>query len=452
MLNIAIISHSPHLCGAERMLLNLAIALRDTVIFKPVVFVPCAEQGPLSDFLDREKIEWYGTPAVTHYVYVGSENARNYISRSLENAETYSEYLKAVNADIVISNTLTSMEGVFAAVKSNLPYIVWGHGILDASMLDRAEYLARFCENITLQLTCKLICCSQWTANGFKHMCDKDKIAVIHNWTHIDAMIRKPDNSAKDFVALSTFEKHKGLDVIIKAVDRIRNRGKNVRVCLYGDGPEKEPLKAMVKERRLEENILFFDRTTDVNAVYDKSRALLLPSYIEPFGMVAIEAMSRATPVIASQTGGIPEIIDDGVNGLLFWPGDYENLADKMEALLDEYPLVERIRVNGHRRVMEAFDGTISLRKFQEIITNECEKFSGYTKSHHRIINTLELFAVNDDGVCDKFYTNKLREAIRIYISSSRIGLFLFRIITKTKLGMNIKQRFLRLIEKHGDT
>jgi hypothetical protein len=168
--------------------------------------------------------------------------------------------------------------------------------------------------------------------------------------------------------------------------------------------------------------------------------------------MVAIEAMSRATPVIASQTGGIPEIIDDGVNGLLFWPGDYENLADKMEALLDEYPLVERIRVNGHRRVMEAFDGTISLRKFQEIITNECEKFSGYTKSHHRIINTLELFAVNDDGVCDKFYTNKLREAIRIYISSSRIGLFLFRIITKTKLGMNIKQRFLRLIEKHGDT
>ncbi len=452
MLNVAMISHSPNLCGAERMLLNLATALRDTATIKPVVFVPDAEHGLLSAFLDQEKIEWYCTPAMPWYLYAKIENAVDYISRSLKIADTYFEYLKVVNADIVIINTLTSMEGVFAAVKSNLPFIVWGHGVLDASIFEQIEYFARFCENVTLQLARKLICCSQWTANGLKHMCDTDKVAVIHNWTHVGSTLRKPDNSTQGFTALSTFDKHKGLDVIIKAVDLLHKRGRNVRVCLYGDGAQVESLKALAKERNLENHVLFLDRTADVNAVYDESRALLLPSYVEPFGMVAIEAMSRATPVIASRTGGIPEIIDDGVNGLLFWPGDHEDLADKMEALLEDIPLVEEIRENGYRRVREAFDGTIAIGKFQEIITNECRKFSGYSKSDQRIIDAVELFAIQAVGaaaaVSDKFFADKVREAVRIYIARSWFRRFLFRALTSTRVGISIKQKVIRFIDK----
>jgi glycosyltransferase involved in cell wall biosynthesis len=120
-----------------------------------------------------------------------------------------------------------------------------------------------------------------------------------------------------------------------------------------GDGPALSEMKA-----RAPGNVEFLGRlgVDDLRAFYRKSRILVAPSlWFEPFGMVVVDAMAMGVPVIASRIGGLPYLVEDGVNGSMFEPGNPDDLVQKVRRLWEDPQLCERMGKAGQQKVAQQY-------------------------------------------------------------------------------------------------
>lgn len=136
----------------------------------------------------------------------------------------------------------------------------------------------------------------------------------------------------------------KGLHVLIDAVARL---GSDFGVVLVGDGPERAALETDVARRGLRERVRFtgFVPHEAVPAALAHADVLVLPSLYEELGSILVEATEATLPVVASRTGGIPDVVEHGVNGLLVEPGDPGALAAALELVIGD-----RVLARGQRR------------------------------------------------------------------------------------------------------
>lgn len=156
----------------------------------------------------------------------------------------------------------------------------------------------------------------------------------------VSPVVRIPDHAVEDPAAgtyvgcASRVSPEKGMDTLVEAAELTglpfslsRNESSAVKVALPPDFP-------VVVTRNFEE----------LDGYYRGARMLVFPSrYFETFGLVGAEAMSRGIPVIAARVGALPELIEDGVNGMLFEPGDARELARKVRRLWDDPELCRRL-------------------------------------------------------------------------------------------------------------
>ena len=128
--------------------------------------------------------------------------------------------------------------------------------------------------------------------------------------------------------------KIKGVDDLIKSLTLIKNN-KNISLTIIGDGPEFNNLQDLIWKEKLQKFVQFLGSRppNKIQADMLKHDCLILPSWSEGTPNVVKEAMACALPIIATNIGGIPEIIIDNINGLLFKPGDTKKLAKHMEYL-----------------------------------------------------------------------------------------------------------------------
>jgi glycogen synthase len=142
----------------------------------------------------------------------------------------------------------------------------------------------------------------------------------------------------------------KSVHTLVKAVSRLRTLG--VQVLLVGDGLQRPKLEALVHELGLEDRVHFigFVPHEEVPAVLNHVDALVLPSVSEELGSVLLEATQSGLPIVASRTGGIPDVIRDGENGLLFTPGNAGELAGAVDRVLKEPELASRLGTEARRR------------------------------------------------------------------------------------------------------
>ncbi|WP_339321465.1 glycosyltransferase family 4 protein [Paenibacillus sp. FSL W8-0194] len=128
-----------------------------------------------------------------------------------------------------------------------------------------------------------------------------------------------------------------------------------------------DTLKKKVKTLRLEDKVIFTGFREDVLEICCAADLLLLCSDHEPFGRVIIEAMSQGTPVVATRGGGVPEIIQDGVSGLMYEIGNVEELQHRIRDILDNETLRSALRRNGPKRVKEKFSIAHTSQKIELI-------------------------------------------------------------------------------------
>lgn len=126
----------------------------------------------------------------------------------------------------------------------------------------------------------------------------------------------------------------KGLDLMLRAVARLDRR--DVGIDVVGDGPAVAPARSLAERLGLSSAIEFHGWQRDVEPFYRRTSLLVVPSRLaEPFGIVGIEAMAHARPVVAFAVGGIPDWLQDGVNGFLVPPEDVEEMAWRIGELVD---------------------------------------------------------------------------------------------------------------------
>lgn len=149
---------------------------------------------------------------------------------------------------------------------------------------------------------------------------------------------------------------HKGPDVLLKAMPKILKDIPNVKLVFVGDGGMKEELERLCKKMDVEKYVKFTGFVGDVfkKALYYKAAdVFVLPSLLESFGNVNLEAMACSLPIVASKVGGVPAVVKDGENGLLVQPRDLEVLANAVIHLLDNEDVREKMGKDGRKKVEE---------------------------------------------------------------------------------------------------
>lgn len=156
---------------------------------------------------------------------------------------------------------------------------------------------------------------------------------------------------------------HKGFDTTVAAAKILGVKNPRIQFLLLGDGPESESLK---HEARGLTNVTFMGKQRDMGDWFAASDLLIHPSYTEGLGSVILEAIAAGLPVIGSNAGGIPDIIDHEISGLLCEPGDAKQLAQQIDQIENDKPLRHKIKVGGKEKLKQ-FDIVHTAALYKEI-------------------------------------------------------------------------------------
>lgn len=154
---------------------------------------------------------------------------------------------------------------------------------------------------------------------------------------------------------VARLEPEKGHPTLLDAWPAVIAAFPDARLLVVGEGSRHEALEAQAAALGIADTVVFTGRRDDVPAVTAALDVAVLPSYREAQGLTILEAMALARPVVASNVGGIPEMIRDGVTGLLVPPHDPAALAAAIVRLLSDHPLADTIARAGHDQVHERF-------------------------------------------------------------------------------------------------
>jgi len=189
----------------------------------------------------------------------------------------------------------------------------------------------------------------------------RNNIRVIPNFLDCEEYRRRPDAGLRErlcpggecdalVVHVSNFRPVKRVGVVLDVFRQIRARVR-ARLVMIGDGPDRGALERRVAELGLGDAVTFVGEQLDLALWLSVADLFLLPSIKESFGMAALEAMSCGVPVVASQIGGLPEIIEDGVTGFLCPPDALDLMAARGVAILTDPALRARIGETAADRV-----------------------------------------------------------------------------------------------------
>jgi len=176
----------------------------------------------------------------------------------------------------------------------------------------------------------------------------------------INTIIKHFNKNTFNIGIFSRIEEQKGQHLVIQAInDLYLEKGNFFNLYIVGHIQNTiyyNKLKNLVKEYKLTNNIYFIEFIKDPIKIMEYFDLIILPTYEETFGLVIIEAMLMNTSIIGSNAGGVPEIITDKYNGLLFEPKNYKSLKKQINFLLENPMLKDKMIKNAYNFVLKNYD------------------------------------------------------------------------------------------------
>jgi len=156
----------------------------------------------------------------------------------------------------------------------------------------------------------------------------------------------------------------------------LKSNTSNLKFLIAGFGPPKklQKIQSLIKKYDLQSKVNLIVLPENIFEIYLISDMLVSCSFRDSFPLVILEAMAFNLPIIATNIGGIPEQIEDGINGILIPPGDPITLSKKIEFLLNNPQISENFVKVSNRKVMEFFDIRKSSILFKNIIEELCNE------------------------------------------------------------------------------
>jgi N-acetyl-alpha-D-glucosaminyl L-malate synthase BshA len=240
-----------------------------------------------------------------------------------------SESLDILHVHYAIPHSVSAMLARSMAAPRRLPFVTTLHGTDITLVGSNRSYLpiTRF----SIEQSDGVTAISNYLlTQTLKEFDIKRPIDVIPNFVNCDLYARTDakelraqwaPNGEPILMHLSNFRPVKRVPDCVEIFAQVRAK-MPAKLVLIGDGPDRGAAEYLVRKKKLQKDVFFLGKQ---NAVYEKLSAadlFLLPSQLESFGLAALEAMACEVPVIATNVGGVPEVIEHGVDGFLVEPGD----------------------------------------------------------------------------------------------------------------------------------
>jgi glycosyltransferase involved in cell wall biosynthesis len=215
---------------------------------------------------------------------------------------------------------------------------------------------------------------------------DGNKIQVIYNGKDMQpasaqqcqAIQKEYGLYASDRVisSIGRLSAQKGQCFLLQALARLKDKHPELKCLLIGDGNQRPRLEKMVRELDLCRRVVFCGGVEHVAPFIQLSEFTVLPSLSEGFGLAALESLLLGVPVVASRVGGVPEVVGEGLNGLLVEPEDVEGLAEAIRWMLENRDEAGRMGSNGLESARAKFSNEAMLSAYETYYATRLNRHS----------------------------------------------------------------------------
>lgn len=348
--------------GAENVLLSLAEYFK----MKYSVGVGCFREGWVYNELKFRKFN----PQLIH-TKKGSFDV-SLLSNLLR-------LIKKENIGLIHSHLFdTNFYSCIAAKMMNIPHIATEHG--DIHLATRKMNIKRFIKAKVMSIfSDKIIFVSKFTRDKFLRIAKvpKKKAIVVYNGIDLNKYEDQIDIQKKraeiginqdEFVIgnVGSLYPVKGQTYLLKAARNVISEIPSAKFLFIGKGGLKNILKEEAEHLGIENSVKFLGFREDIKELLKVMNVFVLSSLSEGLPLSLIEAMASKVPVVATNVGGIPEVVDDGMNGFLIPPAEPEAMAIKIKSLLKDSFLADTVAQQGYEKIRQ-FDIQSMLNKYEEI-------------------------------------------------------------------------------------
>jgi len=337
----------PNIGGVEVFSAHLVSALR--ALGHEIVIVSSRR-----DLKHPDEIR-HGDVPVFRFPFQALLTSQNY-RQILSARERIAELRRMFQPDVVHLNTVGPSLFFYAHTTSAFPAptVVTIHGLPD-----------RFAPQFSLLQ--RVLTSARWVVAVSRAMLDdtraieptiNSRSSIIYNSLQISTITPLPlDFDAPRVLGLGRLIREKGFDLAIRAFPHVLDRFPAAQLCIAGEGPEKLSLAALAREAGIERAVKFTGRIEpdDVPALINESSLVVMPSWYEPFGLVALQAAQMGRPVVATRLRGLDEVVLEGKTGLLFDPRNSTALAEALEWLLAHPAEAQRMGQAARRHARGTF-------------------------------------------------------------------------------------------------
>lgn len=362
MMKILCVHQSAELYGSDRSFIQSVMSIR-SLYPKAVITVIVPVDGPLIPYIQKysDNIIFEDVGAIARAdLKKPMSLLKKVFSASLKARRNMSQY------DIVYVNTLVVMGYILGSIFSSKQII--NHIREIPSNTECFLYSFFFRLNGS-----SLLFNSRYTRDSFMFL-PQDKSYILHNGVPPIECEKKSISKSIQLLLIGRINSWKGQEVALEAVSILKNKGIDVNLRIVGgvaqgQGFYLEKIEKLIERLQIDDVVKVHEFTASPNEHFQWANIVLVPSTKpEPFGRVAIEAMSARCPVIASAHGGLVEILEGEKGGLLVSPGSAIEIANSIEAITVDSLTFDQFSSAALERYSSSFSQKIYVDKFKKII------------------------------------------------------------------------------------
>ena len=359
--------YKPSIGGLESAIENLVCILKNKNIDINIIV-----SGSRSDLSEEEEISGVTIKRVVLENLSSSSVrcSRSFVVffKSIANIKTFFKInrliLKFKPQIVNICFPITSDIYILAlSVFYKIPIIVSLHGEVSFGV-PYASTIEKILFKFLLKKSSYVIACSKYLLGEATKMVPSiaNKSRYIYNGIPPDYFLlhKEPAESIHNnryILTIANLWGYKGIDILLMAMRTVYDNGHDIDLIIVGDGDNKKQLITLSRALRIENKVIFkgsINNTGIKKELLRNCEFFVLPSRLEPFGIVNLEAMAAGKAIVCTRSGGLPEIVKDGINGILVEPFDDKALAESIMRLLDDKELRQELGRNGRKMVEDS--------------------------------------------------------------------------------------------------
>ncbi len=415
-LSVVLFSHSSGLYGAERRMLELASELIADYGALCTVYVP--DDGPLVERLGEIGVSmvlgryhrWCWWPGNDPGPQPNKVEYEKLFTSSLEWLLHELPELKRLAPDVVLSSSIVIEWGAIAAALLNCPHVwlVNEFGELDHGL----QFYLPFSQviNIIQSASNKIVTNSKSVQKKlFGEPGGENVETIYYHFGEVYSNSHGGDQKAFNFpkavklLLVGYVAPSKGQEDAVLAVIELVKQHRDVELVMVGSGQATylEKLQRMVGNALLQDRVHFVPFRVNVRPLFSEADIIIVCSRNEAFGMVTAEGLLHGKAVIGTNTGGTPEIIDDGETGLLYEPGNIPQLVSQIKRLMDDLDLRNALGERGSRFARKTFTRDNFGGRYHDILLSLKSAKNPRSRQLQDLLNSLliSLFAGQDQAL-----------------------------------------------------